>query len=223
MIDLIEIYNRLLKANGHQNWWPGETPFEVMIGAILTQNTSWTNVEKAIKNLKNENALSIDAISRIKEQKLALLIKPAGYFNQKTLKLKRFVKFLIDEFDGTVDEMKNHSLGSLRESLLSVNGIGPETADSILLYALDKPIFVVDTYTARLANRLGLFFEPPDYHQLQEYFMDHLPQDINLYNDFHAQIVVHGKDTCKKSKPKCNICPINNLCPFSKNNDMESS
>lgn len=221
MTDLIEIYNRLLKANGHQNWWPGETPFEVMLGAILTQNTSWTNVEKAINNLKKENVLSIDGISNIKEQQLAELIKPAGYFNQKTLKLKRFVKFLIDEFDGNIEDMKRLSLSSLRESLLSVNGIGPETADSILLYALDKPVFVVDTYTARIATRLELFFEPPDYHQLQEYFMDHLPQDSKLYNDFHAQIVVHGKEICKKSKPKCNNCPLSGLCPFPKNNDME--
>ena len=222
MIDLAQIYNLLLKSNGHQSWWPGESPFEVMIGAILTQNTSWTNVEKAISNLKSENALSIDGISKIKEQKLAQLIKPAGYFNQKTLKLKRFVKFLIDEFDGNIGNMRKLGLSHLREELLSVNGIGPETADSILLYALEKPIFVVDAYTARLANRLELFFEPPDYHELQEYFMDHIPQDLDLYNDFHAQIVVLGKDTCKKTKPHCDKCPLCGLCPFPRHSVTEA-
>ena len=219
MTDLMDIYNLLLKKNGPQHWWPGDSPFEVMVGAILTQNTSWSNVEKAINNLKENNLLSIESISDIKEEKLAELIKPAGYFNQKTFKLKRLVKFLNDEFNGDIESMKKLSLSHLRESLLSINGIGPETADSILLYALQKPIFVIDTYTARLTNRLEIFFEPPDYHTLQEYFMDHILEDIKLYNDFHAQIVVHGKDTCKKSKPKCDVCPLSNICPFPKHSN----
>src|SRR3990167_6882422 len=155
MVDLQELYQILLKAQGHQRWWPGESPFEVMVGAILTQNTAWANVEKAISNLKGSNLLSFEGLENVCEEMLAEIIRPAGYYNQKTKKLKRLISYLRENYGGEVEAMTSRSLSSLREELLSVNGIGPETADSILLYALEKPIFVVDTYTARLAMRLG--------------------------------------------------------------------
>jgi len=221
MLDLQDIYKKLHKAQGDQSWWPGDSPFEVMIGAILTQNTSWTNVEKAIKNLKTAGALSLQGIKTIPIEQLAELIRPSGYYNQKSKKLKRFVEFVVDNYEGEVDLMKSSGLHTLREELIGINGIGPETADSILLYAFHFPIFVIDAYTARLVSRLELLEEPYDYHQLQEFFTDHLPEDVELFNDFHAQIVMHGKDTCKKRKPLCEACPLNDICPYPTNSHPE--
>lgn len=199
---LFKIYKRLFAHFGPQAWWPADTPFEVIIGAILTQNTNWKNVEKAIANLKAARVLSPRAILEIRKSKLEELIKPAGYYRQKTKKLKAFVKYYLRENKG-----KN-----LRKELLEVHGIGPETADSILLYALDKPTFVVDAYTRRIGNRVGLF-KFNDYHQIKEYFEQNLPRDLEMYKEYHALLVELGKNFCK-TKPDCVRCPINRLCEY---------
>ena len=205
--ELIQIYNILLDHFGPLDWWPGETPFEVMIGAILTQNTAWSNVEKAISALQAENMLSPQAIVKADMRKLKRLIRPSGYFNQKALRLKDYTRFYIKEYCGSVERMAAQDTALLRAKLLAVKGIGPETADSILLYALDKPVFVVDAYTRRAFSRLGFLPPEVDYHTTQEFFTSHLPCDVPLYNDFHAQIVYLCKDYCK-SKPRCVECPL---------------
>lgn len=208
---LKKVYNRLYKAYGPSGWWPGETPFEVMVGAILTQNTAWSNVEKAIANLKNENLLTPKRLNEIGISKLAQLIRPAGYFNIKAKRLKSFLNFLFKEYGGDLRLMKQHSLNTLRHRLLTVNGIGPETCDSILLYALEKPIFVIDAYTRRIFSRCGLVDGDISYERLQSIFMENLASDTKLYNEYHALIVQHGKEICKKN-PNCNLCVINELC-----------
>lgn len=208
---LKKIYNRLYKAYGPRGWWPGETPFEVMVGAILTQNTAWANVEKAIANLKYENLLTPKRLDEIGIPKLAQLIRPAGYFNIKAKRLKSFLSFLFKEYGGDLRLMEKDSLNGLRDKLLNVNGIGPETCDSILLYALEKPIFVIDAYTRRIFSRCGIVDGDISYERLQSIFMENLAPNTRLYNEYHALIVQHGKDICKK-KPNCNLCIINELC-----------
>lgn len=215
---LSEVYQVLYKAFGHQHWWPGETPFEIMVGAILTQNTSWANVEKAIRNLKRAGKLSPSAIHKLSTRALAGLIRPSGYFNIKAVRLKKFIEFLFKRFGGKVDRMLLVDPVSLREDLLRVPGIGPETADSILLYALRKPFFVIDAYTKRIFARHRLrFTKRPlsptrlldlSYSDWQIIFTRHLPLDISLYNDFHAQIVHLGKTFCRASTPVCSSCPL---------------
>ncbi len=207
---LRSIYNELFEAFGPQHWWPGETPFEVMVGAILTQNTNWGNVEKAISNLKRAEALEPLKLLKLPPLKLAELIRPAGYFNIKTKRLRNFLKFFVENYDGSAKKMKAEPLSKLREELLAVNGVGRETADSILLYALDKPIFVCDTYTYRILTRHNLCGEEADYDELQSIFMDNLPEDINLFNEFHALMVRAGKEFCKP-KPACEACPLKKL------------
>ena len=209
---LISIYKTLYNHFGPQNWWPGDTPFEVCVGAILTQNTAWQNVEKAILNLKKEKILNPHKINRLPAKKLAKLITPAGYFNIKAKRLKNFISFLCKRYDGKVSNMFSNGLGNIRDSLLSVNGIGPETADSILLYAGNVPIFVVDAYTKRVFNRLNLTPEDITYYEMQEIFMENLPSDAMLFNEYHALIVMLGKNYCKK-RPLCEGCPIKN-CHF---------
>jgi endonuclease III related protein len=201
------VYAALRKAFGHQRWWPGETPFEVMIGAILTQNTAWTNVKKAISNLKKSKALSFKALRRISSKKLARLIRPAGYFNVKADRLKCFMNFLDHECHGDLSQLKQEAMPLLRQKLLAVKGIGPETADSILLYALDKKSFVIDAYTKRIFSRHGLASDAESYEGWREIFTRALPADLDLYNDYHAQIVRVGKDYCRKS-PRCEACPL---------------
>lgn len=205
---LLKAYNRLYNHFGPQHWWPGETPFEVMVGAILTQNTNWGNVEKAIANLKKNSVLNPHAINSLKNDKLAALIRPAGYYNIKAKRLKNFVSRYVEDFSGRLSGLKKLSLEDAREWLLSISGIGPETADSILLYALDKPSFVVDAYTKRVMARHGLVSEEADYHELQELFADNLEEDISLYNEYHALLVHVGKDYCKPI-PRCDECPLN--------------
>lgn len=200
----------MFRHYGLLHWWPGETPFEVMVGAILTQNTAWTNVEKAIANLKREDLLHPEKLYRLSPKKLARLIKPAGYFNVKTKRLKNFLKFFLEECGGNVALLRKQSSETLREKLLAVNGIGPETADSILLYALEKPIFVIDAYTKRILSRHFLGPQNADYHPLQKFFMSHLKPDVPHYNEYHAQLVNIGKDFCKK-KPRCGECPLRGL------------
>ncbi len=205
---LKKIYECLFAAYGSRNWWPAETPFEVVIGAILTQNTNWKNVEKAILNLKEANLLSPDALNKIEIGTLAEYIKPAGYFNVKAKRVKKFITWLFENYNGSLSEMFETGLFSLREDLLTVNGIGPETADSILLYAGNKPTFVVDTYTYRILTRHNLIEEGCTYDDMKSYFEDELPVDVELYNEFHALLVKVGNEFCKPKK-KCEECPLN--------------
>lgn len=205
---IYKIYKRLFSYYGAQNWWPGEDPFEIAIGAILTQNTNWTNVEKAIKNLKDAKVLNPKKLHEIPRVKLAELIRPAGYYNVKTERLKAFVRFLITEFSGDMERMRTEEGLSLRKKLLSVHGIGPETADSILLYALNKPVFVIDAYTKRVLSRHGIMSYKATYDEYQKLFHKELDEDVSLFNEFHALIVRVGKDFCR-STPKCEKCPLN--------------
>jgi len=207
---LIAIYNKLHGAYGPRNWWPGESDFEVMVGAILTQNTSWRNVEKAIQELRGKGALSPEGIRRLKKSRLASLIRSSGYFRIKADRLKSFVGFLFEEYGGNLGRMRRGSLEELRRKLLGVKGIGPETADSILLYGLRKPIFVVDAYTKRILSRHGLISEKASYEETQKLFMDHLPGDKKLFNEYHALFVHLGKTLCRKI-PRCEICPIRGI------------
>jgi endonuclease-3 related protein len=204
---LLRVYGVLRKAFGHQKWWPGDTPFEVMIGAILTQNTAWTNVEKAILNLKKAGKLSFEALRQVPLKKLSQLIRPAGYFNVKADRLKCFMDFLGRECRGDLSKLKRETMPMLREKLLAVKGVGPETADSILLYALNKKSFVIDAYTKRIFSRHGLAVDRETYERWREIFMRALPASRDLYNDFHAQIVRTAKDHCRKV-PRCEGCPL---------------
>jgi endonuclease III related protein len=204
---LLKIYQLLYKAYGPQYWWPGETSFEVMVGAILTQNTSWKNVEKSILRLKEKGVLTPDGIRGLSRRELGSLIRSSGYFRIKAERLRTFIDFLFDEYGGNLLEMKRVPLQRLRKDLLSVKGIGPETADSILLYGVKKPIFVVDAYTKRILSRDGVISEKASYEEVQDLFMDHLPRDEELFNEYHALLVHLGKWVCKKA-PKCDICPL---------------
>jgi endonuclease-3 related protein len=205
--NLMRIYRILYQAYGPRNWWPGETSFEVMVGAILTQNTSWRNVEKALQKLKGKGVLNPEGIHHLKKSELARLIKSSGYYRIKTDRLKSFINFLFGKYNGDLKKMKRERIGELRENLLDVRGIGPETADSILLYGLKKPIFVVDAYTRRILSRHHIISEKTSYEEMQKLFMDHLAHDEKLFNEYHALLVHLGKTLCKKM-PKCDICPL---------------
>ena len=207
---LIEMYQRLLCTVGPRHWWPGESPFEVIVGAILTQNTSWANVEKAIENLKNAGILNPPGMRRVSWDELAQVIKPSGFYRIKANRLKRFVEFFYEEFDGDMNRMRFQDLGTLRERLLRVDGIGPETADSILLYALGKPLFVVDAYTKRIFSRHGLISEKWSYEEVQEMVMGELGRDVGIYNEFHALLVFLGKYWCRRIA-RCGGCPLEGL------------
>ncbi|MCP4567526.1 MAG: endonuclease III domain-containing protein, partial [FCB group bacterium] len=189
------------------NWWPAETALEVMVGAILTQNTNWTNVEKAIRNLKKQGLLSVKSLCSIPVTELAQAIRPAGYYNIKANRVRNLINFIMDHYDGDLSILLKEKTEILRPGLLSVKGIGPETADSILLYAAGRPRFVVDTYTHRILSRHDMAEEQAEYHDIQDFFMDHLPEDKALFNEFHALIVQTGKVYCKK-KPVCDCCPL---------------
>lgn len=205
---LEDIYEKLYRCFGPQDWWPGDSPFEVIVGAILTQNTNWQNVARAIDNLKKAKVLTPAKLHSLPLNKLAQLIRPSGYFNIKAKRLKSFLGFLFKNYQGKLDKMFSLTSDELRQKILAVKGIGPETADSIMLYAGGFPVFVVDAYTKRIFSRKKLFSEDADYHRVQEIFMDNLKKDVQLYNEYHALIVRLGKDFCKKTKPKCAICPI---------------
>jgi endonuclease III related protein len=202
---LADIYKRLLKAYGSQYWWPAEEPFEVIVGAILTQSAAWTNVEKAISNLKKANALSPASLREIQETELARLIYPSGYYNAKARKLKAFAIWLGTEYTDSLEKLFKTSTGSLREQLLAVYGIEEETADSIILYAGNKPVFVIDAYTRRIIDRLGLTPTPNKYQDYQNLFTSALPHDVQLFNEYHALLVKLGKEACRK-KPLCKQC-----------------
>jgi endonuclease-3 related protein len=206
------IFDRLLDRFGPLHWWPAETPFEVCVGAILTQNTAWTNVEKSISALKQAGMMTPGALQGSDPEQLAGLIRPAGYFNVKSRRLKNFTEWLVLQHHGSLEQMFTVDWHELRAELLRVNGIGPETADSILLYAGNKPTFVVDAYTRRLFLRLGLLPEAAGYDQTRALFMNNLPEDAGLFNEYHAQIVEECKRFCRV-KPLCSDCPLCDSCP----------
>jgi len=210
---LRDYYDALFAAHGPQDWWPGRTAFEVIVGAILTQNTSWTNVEIAIRNLRREKLLTARAIETVSFPRLARLIRSSGYFRQKAKKLKYFVRFLRSEYGGSVKKMFDTPTLVLREKLLAVHGIGPETADSILLYAGEHPVFVVDAYTRRLLERHQLATAAQRYDEIRELFERNLSGDAALYNEYHALIVRTGKEYCRTRNPRCNECPLHSFLP----------
>ncbi len=205
---LLCIYDQLYSHLGPSHWWPGDSTLEICIGAILTQNTNWENVERAILNLKKNNLLTPDTLYNLSLEKLATLIRPAGYYNIKAKRIKNFLNFLNSEVALNIDKLNKYSLSILREKLLSINGIGPETADSMILYAFEKPIFVVDAYTARIFSRHSMIPEKTTYEELQEFCHAHLPPKVPLYKEFHALLVRTGKTWCKKKRGLCKQCPL---------------
>ncbi len=209
-----ELYERLFTTYGCQRWWPAEEPFEVMVGAILTQSASWNNAAKAIANLKAAGALSPQAIRSLPVSELARIIHPCGYFNAKALKLKALVEWFA-AYDDDFNNLSAIDTDALRRELLCVHGIGPETADSILLYAISKPVFVIDAYTRRIAGRLGFEVEKESYDSYQRLFTANLAADTRIYNEYHALLVKLAKEACRK-KPLCADCCIRDLCRFAK-------
>ncbi len=205
---LMEIYNTLSQFYGPTGWWPGDSPFEIAIGAILTQNTAWTNVEKAIEKLKTENLLNPYKIIHCDRLQLEQAIRPSGYFRQKAERLIIFCEFLIEKYGGKIENMAQRNTTYIRKELLNLKGIGPETADDILLYACEHSIFVVDAYTKRIFSRHGILNEDMKYEEIQNYFHKHLPKDVHMYKEYHGLIVWTGKDYCRKT-PKCSQCPLN--------------
>jgi endonuclease-3 related protein len=208
-----EVYRRLLTALGPQNWWPGDTQFEILVGAVLVQNTNWQNVERAIHNLREADLLEPRALYDVPAEELEELIRPAGYFRVKAQRLRALLQFVVECYDGSLEAMFRRPLDELRTELLGVHGVGPETADSILLYAGRMPTFVVDAYTYRIFGRHGWIDLESDYGRIQEYFHDRLPADAPMYNEYHALLVNLGKHYCKKSKPLCDACPLRPMLP----------
>ena len=210
---LIEVYRLLLHRYGPQYWWPADSPFEVIVGAILTQSTSWINVEKAILNLKSAGVLHPDSLRRLSHSELAELIHPCGYYNSKAQKLKAFVEYLANAHHDSLNSLFSPDIPDLRKELIAIHGIGEETADSIILYAARKPLFVVDAYTRRIITRTGLNSTENSYSAYQELFMNNLPHKEKLFNEYHALFVRHGKETCKKN-PSCNQCCLKGRCAW---------
>jgi endonuclease-3 related protein len=204
---LLQMYDAMLARFGHQGWWPGDGPLEICIGAILTQNTNWRNVEKAIANLRAAGCLSVSDIQSKQQDELAELIRPAGYFNVKAKRVKNFIATVHVSFGDDIEGFLDRPVSTLREELLSINGIGRETADSIILYAAHLLAFVVDTYTYRICLRHGLIGPEDDYEAIRELFESSLPEDIDLWNDYHAQLVAVGK-TCCRPTARCDGCPL---------------
>ncbi len=209
---LRQVYDRLLAAFGPQHWWPGDGPFEVLVGAVLVQNTSWKNVERAIRNLRENDLMDPRRLYKVPQDELEELIRPAGYFRIKARRLRNLLALVVKRYGGSLDRMFATDLSALREDLLGVNGIGPETADSILLYAAGLPSFVVDTYTHRVLARHGWIGFDADYHEIKDYFESGLEQDVPLYNEYHALLVRVGHLHCRK-QPKCEGCPLADLLP----------
>ncbi|MBC7254827.1 MAG: hypothetical protein H5T66_01810 [Chloroflexi bacterium] len=209
-VDPFEIFHILFRTYGPQHWWPGETPFEIIVGAVLTQNTAWNNVSRAIANLKEAHLLALDALQAAEADTVLPLISPSGFYHVKYRRLKALLGYL--NRPGSWEYLQTAPVEEARAQLLSIHGIGPETADSILLYAFDRPTFVVDAYTRRLFARLGEdWMEKAPYEAVRRYFMERLPLDIPLYNEFHALIVAHGKVHCRK-RPNCQGCPLAHDC-----------
>jgi len=209
---LDRVYGRLRAAFGHAGWWPGDSPFEVCVGAILVQNTAWANVERTLDGLKQRRLLSFRALDRLTELRLAPLLRSSGTFRVKARRLRAFLDFLSSEYRGRVEAMRSEDPSELRRKLLAVPGVGPETADSIVLYAAGHPSFVIDAYTRRVFTRLGLLRGDESYLQVQQLFEAHLPREAALYNDYHAQLVRLGKDFCRAT-PRCPECPLADMCP----------
>ena len=211
--DLAAVYRRLRRRFGHQGWWPGRTRLEIILGAILTQSAAWTNVERAIAYLRRAGMLRLERLHPAPPASLAALVRPSGYFRQKAKKIRAFLRFLEHEFAGSLDRMARVSAATLRPRLLGVFGIGPETADSILLYAFGRPVFVVDAYTRRVLARHGWLPADAPYEDVRAWFESRLPRSVPLWNDFHAQFVRLGKDFCAKRSPRCAGCPLRKLLP----------
>jgi endonuclease-3 related protein len=201
------IYRRLFDRFGPQHWWPGESPFEIMVGAVLTQNTSWRNAERAIENLKSAHLLAPKKIHTLPVNRLAHLIRPSGFYRLKARRLKPLVRWFLVRYRGNPQALAEQKIQILRPELLNLPGIGPETADSILLYALNKPVFVVDAYTKRVFSRHQFFTADARYPEIQDFFMSSLPRDYKLFNEYHALIVKLAKTYCK-SNPLCADCPL---------------
>ncbi|WP_028571681.1 endonuclease III domain-containing protein [Desulfonatronum lacustre] len=212
---LIDMYDAMLARLGPSGWWPAKSPFEVAVGAILTQNTNWSNVEKAIANLRLHDLLKPEQLRSARPEVVEECVRPSGFFRQKAKKLRNFLDFLDREQALDLKSLALLDTVELRVRLLAVNGIGPETADSILLYALDRPVFVVDAYTARICNRHGLVPEDVDYDALQDLFLSHLPERVEHYNEYHALLVRVGKQWCRKREPRCDGCPLRPFLPHS--------
>jgi endonuclease-3 related protein len=208
---LNRVFHRLKGHYGSQQWWPGETPFEIMVGAVLTQNTAWTNVERAIHQLKQARALDAETIYQLPIESLAELIRPSGYFNIKAGRLKAFCEWYLGH--GGYDSLKYWSTNRLRNSLLCIHGVGPETADDIMLYAFHRPVFVIDSYTRRLFARLGLLDANDNYENLRHFFQSSLEVKVKLYNEFHALIVIHAKEVCR-ARPLCEQCVLHHFCQW---------
>ncbi|MBN1268643.1 MAG: endonuclease III domain-containing protein [Kiritimatiellae bacterium] len=206
------MYEVLFRAWGPQGWWPGRTRTEIIVGAILTQNTAWSNVEKAIRRLRRERALSLAALHAVPEQRLAEWIRPAGYYNIKARRLRAFTTMVANRFGGRLEKLFALDTPGLRQTLLEVNGIGPETADSILLYAAGRPVFVVDAYTHRILLRHGWIGPQAGYDEIAGLFTSALPRSVRVYNECHALIVRLGKDYCRAT-PRCDRCPLRPLLP----------
>ena len=218
---LIDVYDTLFSKYGPQGWWPGEGPLDVVIGAILTQNTAWSNVEKAITNLKMSNLWTLESIHRSSQEDLASVVLSSGYFNQKARKLKAFAEHIYIKHEGDLAKFLNQELSCLRKELLSIYGIGPETADDILVYAAEKPSFIIDVYSKRILGRLGVFDIKPRarYEDYQKLVQDQLPQDVRLFNEFHALLDNHAKLICKKS-PICSECVLIDVCNWGQQYDL---
>lgn len=206
------IQQRLHEHFGPLHWWPAESPFEVAVGAILTQNTAWTNVEYAIGNLKQAGVLDPEGLAGLAAEELEELIRPAGFFRQKASRLQNLARYLVKNWNGDMTALCHGPLAEARGRLLSLAGIGPETADSILLYAAARPSFVVDAYTRRIFRRIGLLQGNESYDEIRRLFMQHLPEDVPLYNEYHAQIVQLAKTRCRKQTPLCSTCPLVRTC-----------
>jgi len=218
--DLLELYRRLLDAYGPQHWWPARGRFEMIVGAILTQRAAWRNAAKALDGLRRAGYLTADALHRAPEAEIAQCIRPAVYHNAKARKLKALATHLYERHGGELDRLLDQPMDALRKELLSIWGIGPETADAIVLYAAHRPSFVVDAYTTRLMERLGWLPQGAGYARVRRAFMDALPPDVELYNEFHALIVRHGKEHCRAT-PSCDGCPVRPLCSVGSKDESE--
>ena len=212
----LKLQRRLHEHFGSLHWWPADSPFEVAVGAILTQNTTWTQVETAIANLKQANALSAEKLAVLPVHQLEEMIRPSGFYHQKAARLQNFATHLVESWQGNLVDLCGGGLDDARSRLLALSGIGPETADSILLYAAERPSFVIDAYTRRIFERIGLLKGQEKYGEIRQMFMQNLPEDTKLYNEYHAQIVQLAKTCCRKHKTLCSDCPLKRECRYAR-------